>query len=268
MAIKQQHNKLREPTQPAMPQDEPTRPGPQTDEPTNALAPVNQTGGAMMLNNDTRGFEEPVDQTDLIIPRAKLVQPTSEEVSDPTFALRAGAMINSLTKEAISPQFVPIFYYKEYLRFNGRKPADPGYVAEVAPGALIWRTRDGNDQRVLAECGFGPDGETPLAITTLNFFCLFTDSAMPLILSFGKTSYKAGKNLLSLAKLRGGAMFSRKYKLGVLPAKNDKGSYFVLKVDPAGDCDAEMFRTAESYFNQFAMKRDKLKTHVEDGEHL
>lgn len=218
------------------------------------------------LNSDRRGFEEEVDQSDLIIPRAKLLQPTSEEMTDPTNTLRAGQVVNSLTKEELAATFVPIFYYKEYLRFNARQKDAPGYVDDVAPGALMWRTRDGNDPRVLAECGFGANGETPLAITTLNFFCLFTDSAMPLILSFGKTSYKGGKNLLSLAKLRGGAMFSRKYKLGVVPTKNDKGSFFVFKVDPFGDCDAESFQMAESYFNQFGMKRDTLKTHVEDAE--
>ena len=102
----------------------------------------------------------------------------------------------------------------------------------------------------------------------LNFFSLFKDSAMPLILSFGKTSYKAGKNLLSLAKLRGGAMFSRQYKLSILPMTNDQGSYFVLKVDPNGDCDAEMFKMGESYFNQFGVRRDTLKTHVDEGEVL
>ena len=224
-------------------------------------------GGAIQaMSNDRRGFEEEVDQSDLIIPRAKLLQPTCEELQDPNLGLRGGQVINSLTKEELANTFVPVFYYKEYLRFNPRKKDAPGFMPEVAPGALIWRTRDGNDPRVAAECTFGPNNETPLAITTLNFFCLFTDSAMPLILSFGKTSYKGGKNLLSLAKLRGGAMFSRKYRLGVVPMKNDQGNYFVLKVDPAGDCDAEQFAMAESYFNQFGMKRDSLKTHVDDAE--
>lgn len=217
------------------------------------------------ISKDSRGFEEEVDQSDLIIPRAKLVQPTSEELTDPTFQLRGGAIINSLTKESLSNTFVPVFYYKEYLRFNGRNDSQPGWVEGVTPGALIWRTRDAADPRV-KECDFGPNGETPLAITTLNFFSLFEDSPMPVILSFGKTSYKAGKNLLSLAKLRGGAMFSRRYKLSVIPMKNDKGNYFVLKVDPFGDCDQQMFANAESYFNQFAVNRASLKTHVEDAE--
>jgi len=261
MAIKQQVNKLKEPTGPSMPQDA-------SISEEKALSPV-QSAGLPALNNDRRGFEDEVDQSDLIIPRAKLIQPTSDEMHNPdNVTLRGGMIINSLTKEEISKVFVPIFYYKEYLRFNPRKKSDRGFLPEFAPGALIWRTRDGNDPRVFAECQFGPGGETPIAITTLNFFSLFKDSAMPLILSFGKTSYKAGKNLLSLAKLRGGAMFSRQYKLSILPMTNDQGSYFVLKVDPNGDCDAEMFKMGESYFNQFGVRRDTLKTHVDEGEVL
>lgn len=230
-----------------------------------AVVPAAPQGGALIaMSSDRRGFEEEVDQTDLIIPRAKVLQPTCEELTDPSLGLRGGMVINSLTKEELSSEFVPIFYYKEYLRFNKRNKDEEGFLPDFAPGALIWRTRDGNDPRVATECQFGAAGEVPLAITTLNFFCLFKDSAMPVILSFAKTSYKGGKNLLSLAKLRGGAMFSRKYKLGVVPMKNDQGNYFVVKVDPAGDCDAEQFKMAESYFNQFGMKRDTLKTHVEE----
>ena len=267
MAIKQQHNKLKEPTGPVQPQDKLPQtgwqegPGPQTD--AKALAP-RPVAGLPAQGGDTRGFEEPIDQSDLVIPRAKLVQPTSAEATDPKSTLRGGALINSLTKEILQPTFVPLFYFKEYLRFNARKPDQPGWDPAFAPGKLMWRTRDGNDQRVLEQCAFGPGGEIPIAMTTLNFFSLFTDSAMPLILSFGKTSYGAGKSLLSLAKFRGGAMFSRQYKLSILPMKNDKGDFFVLKVDPAGDCDAETFAAAESYFAQFGMKRETLKTHIEE----
>ena len=224
---------------------------------------VPQGERAMATMGAGRGFEEPVEQEDLVIPRAKLVQPTSAEATDPNSTLRGGAIINSLTKEVLNAKFVPLFYYKEYLRFNARKPDQPGWDAAFAPGKLMWRTRDANDPRV-EQCKFGPDGETPIAITTLNFFSLFEGSPMPLILSFGKTSYGAGKSLLSLARFRGGDMFSRQYKLSVLPMKNDKGDFFTLKVDPAGDCDADTFKMAESYFAQFGMNREALKTHVED----
>jgi hypothetical protein len=218
------------------------------------------------LNSDRRGFEEEVDQSDLIIPRVKIMQPTCEELKEPGTELRLGQIINSLTKEPLSQFFVPIFYGKEYLRFNPRKKDAPGFMQEFKPGALIWKTKDKNDPRVIAECQFGPNGEPPLAIEQLSFFSLFEGSPIPVILSFGKTSYKAGKNLLSLAKLRGGAMFSRKYRLQTILVKKDEGDYYVLKVDPCGDVDAETFKTAESYFNQFGVNRASFKTHEEAAE--
>ena len=235
--------------------------------PAVASAPIT---GAVALNVDQRGFEEPVDQSDLIIPRAQLLQPTAEGLHQLTkdYGLQAGQVINNLTKEVLPAEFVPIFYFKEYLRFNARKKTDPGFVPELPAGKLIWRTRDANDKRVVDECSFGPNGETPLAITTLNFFSLFDGQSMPVIVSFAKTSYKAGKNLLSLAKLRGGAMFSRRYKLMIDAGDKSKGEYFVMKVQPYGDCGPDMFKVAESYFNSFAMKRETIKTHIDGEDHL
>lgn len=223
-----------------------------------------QSCGALAMASG-RGFEEPVDQTDLIIPRAQLLQPTAEGLRQLTkeHGVNAGDVINNLTKDKLPEVFVPIFYYKEYLRFNGRKKEDAGFDPSFPPGALMWRTRDANDPRVAEQCGFGENGEIPLALTTLNFFCLFEGESMPCVLSFAKTSYKAGKNLLSLAKLRGGDMFSRKYRLTTVETVNDQGTFFVMKVNPAGDCDQEMYATAEGLFNSFATKKDAIKDHVE-----
>ena len=215
------------------------------------------------MSTDNRGFEEEVDQADLIIPRVKLLQTNSPELKE-YHDLRAGMLINSLTKEVLPATFVPVFYYKEWMRFNPREKEKRGFMPEHKPGALIWRTRDAQDPRIITECAFGPAGKKPLAITMLNFFSIFEGDSMPVIVSFSVTSYKAGKNLLSLAKLRGGAMFSRRYKLSAKEEYNEKGDYYVLRTDPNGDCDAETFKIVENYFNQFAMKRDNLKTHIED----
>ena len=222
-------------------------------------------GGALMASGAARGFEEPVDQSDLIIPRAQLLQPTAEGLRQLTkdYGVNAGDVINNLTKQKLSEVFTPIFYYKEYLRFNGRKKEDAAYDPSFPPGALMWRTRDANDERVKQQCSFGEGGEIPLALTTLNFFCLFEGESMPAILSFSKTSYKAGKNLLSLAKLRGGDMFSRKYRLSTVETVNDQGTFFVLKVNPAGDCDGDTYKAAEELYGNFANRREAIKDHVE-----
>lgn len=233
------------------------------------VAEENQTTGTELVARTEAGLPvmaapgrgmEDVDNDDLIIPRVKLMQPLSPELKD-CRELRPGMIINSLTKEELPAVFTPIFYWKEWLRFNPRDKDKPGYNSEFEPGALMWRTRDAADERV-KEAEFGPNGEPPLALSTLNFFSVFEGTGMPVILSFTKTSYKAGKNLLSLAKLRGGDMFSRKYKLTVKEESNAKGDYYVLVVNPAGDCAPEEYKLGEAYFQQFGIKRD-FKDHAE-----
>lgn len=226
-----------------------------------------ETMPASVDQTDNRGMED-IDVADLVIPRAKLLQPLSPELRDDKH-LRPGMIINSLTKEELPADIIPVFYFKSFARFNARDRKLPGYVEGVDPGALIWQTRDASDPRVIKECSFGLNGETPIALTTLNFFCItLPDSGIPVVVSFSKTSYKAGRNFLSLCKLRGGAMFSRRYRLTAKEESNDKGNYFTLVVNPAESCDADQLAAGERYFNQFATKRDAVKPHIEDAETL
>lgn len=231
----------------------------------NTTFPVpHKAAGLPMMSDDRRGFEDEVDQSDVIIPRAKLIQPTCQELAELQKShIYGGDIINSLTKEKLPGEFIPVFVYKEYIRFNGRKKEDPDFDPAFAPGALMWRTRDKNDPRV-AQCKFGPNGEVPLGQEVMNFFCIFDGQSMPTILGFAKTSYKTGKHLYSLAKFAGGPMFSRKYKIRTTSTTNEQGTFFVMHVDPAGECDPETFKMAESYFNQFAVRREELKTHDEN----
>lgn len=87
---------------------------------------------------------------------------------------------------------------------------------------------------------------------------------MPIILGFAKTSYKTGKNLLSLAKFVGGDMFSRQYKLSTKLVNGKEGEYFVLEVAAAGMVSNEMYHAAEGMWNDYAARRDSVK--ADDGE--
>ena len=125
-----------------------------------------------------RGFEAGVDQEDLIIPRAKLIQALSPEMSDKNLRkqfpdIQPGAIINSLTREPLGDEFVPIFMFKNYIRFNPRSKDDPNCDDNHEPGAIIWRSNDPLDPKVQAETKFGDNGEKPAATTFINFFCYF-----------------------------------------------------------------------------------------------
>ena len=222
-------------------------------------------GGALAVPG--RGFEGmKLERSDLIIPRAKLLQALSPEVAESQFeGAKAGLIINSLTKETLPSRVIPIFCFKSYFRFNPRNTQDANFNADFDPGAMIWRSTDPDDPRVQEQTQFGPNGENPVAITCLNFFSLFDGQPMPIVASFSKTSYKAGKQLLSLARFCGGDMWSRAYQLGTTLQKNEKGTYYTFTVTTLGDSTAEERAQAEAWWKTFSTKATELKVHEDEG---
>jgi len=87
---------------------------------------------------------------------------------------------------------------------------------------------------------------------------------MPVIVSFAKTSYRTGKQLLSLGRFCGGDMFSRKYRLTPQMESNNIGTYAVLRVTPVGDSAPEEFAVCERLWKDFAAKAKDIQVHVED----
>lgn len=235
---------------------------------------VQKTGGAdtalANFKKPGRGFEEQTEQRDLIIPRAKLLQPLSPEVMETPADFRPGEIINSLTKEKFSLDekkgclFIPIFKFTNWVRFNPRNTEDANFDPSFEAGAIIWRSTDPMDPRVKKEGEFGPNGEPPLATKFLNFFSFLRGVPMPIIVSFSKTSYKAGKQLMSLAQFSGGDMFSKQYRLSSKLEKNDQFTYFVLTVEPAGKAQEEDFQVCESLWEQFHAR--ELRVHEEAPE--
>ncbi len=211
-----------------------------------------------------RGFEGGIDREDLIIPRAKLIQALSPELTEGLDGIKIGTIINSLTKEILPQEFIPIFTFKNFIRFNPRSKDDPNFDTDFDPGGVIWKSSDPSDPKVKAEACFGPNGEKPLAITFINFFSYFPGVSMPIIVSFSKTGYKTGKNLLSLAKFCGGDMFARKYRLFSQMETNDVATYAVLKVKPVGSVVPEEFQLCEQLWNEFSAKAAVIQVHDEE----
>jgi hypothetical protein len=221
-----------------------------------ATAAVPSTLGSSKLG---RGHEEPSEMDELEMPRAKLVQFTSGEAQAEDAADRkaAGILINSITKEELGMIFIPIFKFTNFTRWNPRKKDDPNYDPAFEPGELIFQTDNREDPRVVEASKFGPNGEAPAVTKYMNYLCYFIGSQYPLLLSFSKTSFKAGKKLNSLTQFSGGDMFSYKYKLSVSIKENAGTKFFVLDVIPAGKATAEEFALAEKWYNDFRGKAIK-----------
>lgn len=208
-----------------------------------------------------RGFEEETDRSDLLIPRAKKLEQMSPEVSDGD--MKAGQIINSVTGEELPEKFIPIFFFKQWIRFNPRDSKSPDYNSEFGPGDIVWRSSDPNDPRVQEEGRWIGD-QPPKATAFLNFFSLFEGQEMPIIVSFCNTSYKAGKTLLSLAKFTGGDMFGKKYSLTTKKTQNDLGTFYVMNVKLAGLPTDEEFKKAETFYDSFRGK--DIQVHAEEEQ--
>jgi len=213
-----------------------------------------------------RGFEAGVDQGDLIIPRAKLIQALSPEMQEGTDGIKVGSIINSLTKRVLPEEFIPVFSFKNFIRFNPRSKDDPNFNTAHDPGAVMWKTSDPHDPLVIEQTRFGDNGEKPLATTFLSFFSYFPGVPMPVIVSFSKTSYRTGKQLLSLCRFSGGDMFSRRYRLTSQMETNDIATYAVLRVSPLGEAEGRDLALCESLWNDYSGKTQNIQVHEETGQ--
>jgi len=200
-----------------------------------------------------RGFGEEDDREDLILPVARLIQPNSPEVMDQ--GLKPGTLINSITKENLPAEFIPILKFKRWIKFA---PAEAGRGVE-------WMSSNPRDPRVIQHAKWGENGEKPAVTAFLNFLSVFNDDFMhPVILGFCNTSYKTGKQLYSIAKFSGGDLFSRRYAVTSVKTKNDKGTFFVLKVELVGTANEAQRKSAEALYNSFSAKKDRIVSHEEE----
>lgn len=217
-----------------------------------------------------RGFEEPVDQEDLILPRVLLIQYTPPKTIEIDPKVHTpGTLINSLTKEVLSAEgsglvFVPILKKTNWVCFNPSKKEDKNFDPAFEPGAVIWRTDDPLDPRVKAGSEFGPNGEPPRVTKFLNFLAYIPGQKMPIIVSFSKTSYKAGKELLSLTQFSDGDMFAWQYRLRSKAEKNDLGQFFVLKVEKIGPNEGDDYKKCEVLWNDFHARAFKTDAETEE----
>lgn len=209
-----------------------------------------------------RGFEEGATKDELILPRAKLLQALSPEVQEEGATLKQGVIINSLTKEILPEIFIPIFKFTTWIRFNPRDEKDPNFDPAYDKGEIIWRTNDAADPRT-SEAEFGAAGEKPVAIKFMNFLAYFPGCNMPVVLSFAKSSFKAGKRLFSLAKYSTGDMFSRRYKLSKEQKVDGDMRWYEFRVEPAGMVeDKNDFNIAEEWYND--LSKANIVVHMEE----
>ena len=199
-----------------------------------------------------KGHEDVIETSDLILPRAKLVQFTSEEVTaeNPEDRIEPGKLINSITKQELTPLIIPIYRYKTYTFFNPLDRKSSNYDPAYEAGEMVFSTTDKNDPRIGDGLEF-KDGEAPRVTEAFNYLSLFPGERLPLILSFKRTSLRAAKELNTMLQLSGGDMFSNRYKIVITRHEDGQRKWFSISVRGAGKATAEEHAIANQIFEHF-----------------
>jgi len=116
-----------------------------------------------------------------------------------------------------------------------------------------------------------PEGKLTRSII-INYYVLLAKDVeegvpLPMVISFRRTSAKAGKKLASMLKILD--MFKKPsaakvYKLGSKQEESDKGKYNVLTVEEVRNSTREEVDIARSMYEALASKKDKVKVHDTD----
>jgi hypothetical protein len=233
--------------------------------------------------NEVAGFEN-FDSEKLIVPRLKLVQAMSVEVSDDI--AKAGDYVDNVTKEIIAEKsgsitFIPIsfnwsrIFFKDLSEGGGIRcrsnnkmgEGDPGGDCKTCPYGQWHKGEDGNNVQECTEI--------------FNVISIITDEdgglSMPIVISFSKSSAKEGQklyNLIALQGMRGNSPWVFSYKLSSKFVDGDKGKYYVSTVKPAGKTDDDLVDYLEGIHQMVSASdveifqdEDEIRAEQENIEH-
>lgn len=199
------------------------------------------------------GYEDE-DQSDIIIPRVKMIQSLSPERKDKT--ADEGDIINSLTLEKLNgSNFIPIFKFSNNIDWI---PRDEG-------GGFKCKANDGKrgvdlegNMKLCKQCKRNEFDNTkqgkdafPQCTKYMNFFGFVEGQAIPIILSFAKTNYGEGKKLFSLCKVTMQNMFNHKYTFVAKEMKRNGNEWFNIDITQAGPTTKEERQRALDYYHNF-----------------
>jgi len=179
---------------------------------------------------------ENIDASQLTIPKILCMQGLSQMVADGDAQM--GDIVDSLTGERLgcgrekdfAPlDFVPLYSFQEWVVYEKMKNGELQFIEKVpfGPDNASWKW-DTEDQK---------------RVVVMNFYVMLEkdlddEGALPYLLSFRSTSYKAGKKLATLVKK--GALAQRPapaytYTLTAHKDSNDKGTFYVFDVKKKGE---------------------------------
>lgn len=193
-----------------------------------------------------------ISSEDLEIPRLKLMQGTSPEVKEYD-ALKPGHLFHTGALENFPDgvSVVPLYVDKRYMLWRPLENGG-GVLARADDGTnwtpanrtfevqldkkdgghkVVWKTADTVEASGLAEWGSSnpndPDSQ-PAAVLMYCFVVMFPDhpEMMPAVLTFQRTSIKAGRKWLTALKNKRAPIFGQRFRLNVVEDRNESNQEF------------------------------------------
>jgi len=214
---------------------------------------------------------EGVEPDMLVIPRIKLVQKMSVEVDE--YDVKPGSLVNSMTKDVLvefkkdgaSIEIIPILSGRSRIYFAPIGAEGQGILCRSYDGKI--GQGDPGGSCVTCKNSKWWNNEAPACTELINVFCMIRgyDLPIPIVASFGRTSYGAGKQLVNFfymdAQREQLPPWNFVYELGVKAVTNDKGSFYVLTIKPAGKATDDEAKRGEQLYQ--IIKSSQVQIHDE-----
>ena len=219
-----------------------------------------------------------IDQSDLVIPRVKLIQAISPELeSNPT--AKAGSFWHTIAAVNMGEELmaIPIVIRKTYVFWAPRND-DRGILARAndgihwdQPGAEFTVKPKGSPNPVtyklgntVAESGLdqfgtsipGDSRSKPAASLTYNMLWYFPEfpELSPSVIINTRSSIRPMQQLLSKIDSKPTAHFVQMYLIGVVQEKGQEGPFFNYTYKSSGYVDAETRRVTEELYERFKVR--------------
>jgi hypothetical protein len=222
-------------------------------------------------SNEMLGMETGDWGEDIIQPRLKINQAMSPMVVEGEAA--PGTLANSITNYVYGKEITiqPIKIFKNRIKWLDRE--DGGFDCRSTDGRI------GDKYGDCMQCEFSKwtNGEPPECNAIINALGIVRDNENEevngelIIVSFIKTSYGEGRQLVSKILYTGKDVFFRKYKIATKSMKNEKGTFFIIKAGLGINVDPGEYADGLEKFKMMAsmdVKVDYQDESVEYGDTL
>jgi len=218
-----------------------------------------------------------IDSSDRIIPRIKLMQAISPELTDFPDQAKAGQFWHAIAQENLGPSIkaIPVIIRKSYVLWAPRND-DRGILARAMDG-IHWDPADAEftvkpkgsatpvvykTAKTVAESGLdqfgtsipGDPNSAPAASLTYNMMWYLPDfpEFSPSIIINTRSSIKPMQQLLSRIDAKPVPHFCQVYDIGSVQQKGAEGPYFNFTYTGAGFTTAEQAKITEEMYENFS----------------